>query len=487
MTTHLMTFADLFRLLPNAKAVQFEHVDMNTPIQKFNSDSREIGAGEVFIAIKGTRFDGHLYLKDVHQKNAIAVIVSSIEELPLGLPAILVKDTVQTLQQLARAWRQDLGTDLAVVTGSNGKTTVKEMIAAIFAAAVSQDQFIATQGNLNNEIGLPMTLLRLNREHRLAVIELGMNHPGETAVLADVAKPTIALINNAQREHQEFMKDVQAVAVEHSAVIEALDANGTAIFPADDMYASIWRTKAGSRKVIDFEFSADGSFHTQALARGSWAGAGLLKINFYDQDFASIEVKLSTLGHHNARNALAASAVARAFGISLNAIEKGLSSFRAVNGRMQVKDIPSDIGRGIIIDDTYNANPDSVRAAVDVLAELEGQRWLALGDMGEVGVNGPAYHREVGEYARQRGIDYLFATGELTEQSVLGFNQTQVGSAQAEHFANAQLLSDAVLEHMKTLQAKDSQQSLAILVKGSRFTKMERVVNYLLKGESACC
>jgi UDP-N-acetylmuramoyl-tripeptide--D-alanyl-D-alanine ligase len=485
-----MTFSDIKRLLPNAQMINFEHSQANQQIRKFGSDSRQIEEDELFVAIKGERFDGNRYLKDVLESGAIAAIASDKKQIPEKLPTVLVEDSVLGIAQLSAAWRRELGTKLAVVTGSNGKTTVKEMIFSIFSKAVGEDQAIATRGNLNNEIGLPMTLLRLNRAHQLGVIELGMNHPGETAILAKVAMPNVALINNAQREHQEFMKDVEAVAHEHADVIDALGANGIAVFPAESEYASFWREKAGSRQVIDFEFSPNAKYTSDAVVKGSWLNVGILEIQVNSHTVEKFNVRLSTLGEHNARNALAATAVAYACGVKTSLIAQGLESFMPVVGRMQVMQMPDLLGHGLIIDDSYNANPDSVRAAIDVLAALEGDRWLALGDMGEVGERGQEYHREVGEYASERGIDYLFATGELTQESVLGFNQDKTSKQHAQHFEDVKTLSDEMIARMKVRKAatdKSSDKKISILVKGSRFTKMERVVNYLLQGESTCC
>lgn len=486
-----MTLGDLQRLLPEAQMIHLNDASLNQEIHKFGSDSRQIESDELFVAIKGERFDGNTYLKEVFEKGAIAAIGSDVNQIPTNMPTALVDNTVVAIGQLSSAWRKELGTKLAVVTGSNGKTTVKEMIASIFIKAVGVSRAIATQGNLNNEIGLPMTLLRLTRDHQLGVIELGMNHPGETAVLAQIASPDVALINNAQREHQEFMKDVEAVAQEHADVIDALSSNGVAVFPADSEYASFWKKRAGSRAVIDFEFSANAQYKTKAVVRGSWIDTGILQVQIHNDQPQLFQVKLATLGEHNARNALAATAVAYACGVQTRFIQDGLASFTPVVGRMQVKEIPESMGHGVIIDDTYNANPDSVRAAVDVLASLEGLRWLALGDMGEVGEHGPAYHREVGQYACEKGIHALFAMGELTRESVSGFNQAKEAypqkNQQAQHFEDVKTLSDEMIARMKLLNQSLSKEKLAVLVKGSRFTKMERVVNNLLKGESACC
>ncbi len=488
MTIRYMTLGDVVQFLPEARLLNIHSETMNQVLSKLNSDSRNIQAGELFIALKGEKFDGNQFLDEARVKGASAALASNVENLKSDLPVVLVENTLQAMQTLARLWRLEINPTVAVITGSNGKTTVKEMIASIFSVAAGNSGCLATQGNFNNEIGLPLTLLRLTSEHRLAAIELGMNHPGETQELAAIAAPNIALINNAQREHQEFMNGVEAVAKEHATVIDALGNDGIAVFPAESEYAELWRAHAGNREVIDFALNGN------AIVTGNWSGSGRLQITINRQIVKTqenFEVQLSILGEHNARNALAATAVALAAGVSVESIRAGLVKFQPVSGRMQVKPLKRFEGRGIVIDDTYNANPDSVRAAVDVLATLKGQRWLALGDMGEVGSNGPAFHREVGIYARDKGIDYLFATGELSAESVAGFNEASKDASVHElsgmHFADAQLLSNELIKRMTLLGQSTSSSELSILVKGSRFTKMERVVNNLLEEKSACC
>jgi UDP-N-acetylmuramoyl-tripeptide--D-alanyl-D-alanine ligase len=340
------------------------------------------------------------------------------------------------------------------------------MIQSIFNAAVGETNALATQGNFNNEIGLPLTLLRLNLQHQLAVIELGMNHPGETALLSKIAQANIALINNAQREHQEFMATVEAVAKEHGLAIESLPANGTAVFPADSEYTGYWKKIAGNRTTIDFALNA------QATVNGEWlnAGANQLKINTPQ---GSINVSLKILGEHNAKNALAATAVAIAAGIPLATIQLGLEQFEPVSGRMQKYQINSQT---TVIDDSYNANPDSVRAAVDVLSTINMPAWLVLGDMGEVGEQGPEFHREVGSYAGEKGIQKLFATGDLSKEAVMAYKNTPSAKGTAVHFSDVQ---DLCAELKKSLVARNSNEETTILVKGSRFMRMERVVKAL--------
>jgi UDP-N-acetylmuramoyl-tripeptide--D-alanyl-D-alanine ligase len=340
------------------------------------------------------------------------------------------------------------------------------MVQSIFEAAVGLDKTLATQGNFNNDIGLPLTLLCLNLNHELAVIELGMNHPGETAVLANIAKPSIALINNAQREHQEFMKTVDAVAQEHALAIESLTKAGVAVYPADSEYSAYWKKIADQRTVIDF------AFNQKAAVWGEWLDqtSGQMVIHTSQGDF---KVQLNILGDHNACNAIAASAVAIAAGISPAGIQAGLESFWPVNGRMQKHCLTNDL---TVIDDSYNANPDSVRAAIDVLSNIKTAAWLVLGDMGEVGNQGVEFHREVGHYAGEKGIQKLFALGELSKEAVVAYQASATHGNIAQHFADVSALCT---ELNKSLQARKNHEEVTLLVKGSRFMRMERVVKAL--------
>ncbi|MBY4899322.1 UDP-N-acetylmuramoyl-tripeptide--D-alanyl-D-alanine ligase [Cupriavidus sp. AU9028] len=452
---------------------------------RVHTDSRTVQPGDLFVALRGERFDAHDFLADVAARGAAAVMVEREPgEAAQGLPALVVPDTRVGLGQLAAGWRAQFAIPTVAVTGSNGKTTVKEMIAAIFAAAAGEEGRLATGGNLNNDIGLPLTVLRLRASHRLAVLELGMNHPGETALLAAIAQPTVAVITNAQREHQEFMVSVEAVAREHADILRALPEGGTAVFPVDGAsggaHAAIWREAAGARRVLTFGL-ADGSANNTELAdiRADIRlqdGVQCLQVQAPQGQF---EVRLGLLGQHNVRNALAATACALAAGVEVEAIQRGLAAFEPVKGRLQVKRIATAEGEPlrapVVIDDTYNANPDSVRAAIDVLAGFAAPRVLVLGDMGEVGDQGPAFHREIGAYARERGIETLWATGEATGDAVDAFGQG------GRHFASAQDLAGALAAiHGGDSAGRELAQASAILVKGSRFMRMERMVDVLL-------
>ena len=424
-----------------------------------STDSRQIASGNLFVALRGEHFDAHDFLDQVVAKGVAAVVVD--REMPgLNVPAIVVPNTRIALGEIGRYWRRRFSIPVIGVTGSNGKTTVKEMIAGILAAAYGPEQSLATRGNLNNEIGVPLTVFRLDEKCRAAVIELGMNHPGEIAVLSAIALPTVGLVNNAQREHQEFMASVEAVARENGAVISGLASDGTAVFPADDPFTALWRGFAhgtGQRKVLTFGLNSDAdvSCTYQANQFGSD-----LQVTSGAQQFA---LSLAAAGVHNVRNALAAIACTLAIGVDVDAIRRGLESFAPVSGRLQRK---SARNGALVIDDTYNANPDSVRAAIEVLAQTAAPRVLVLGDMGEVGNDGRQFHEEIGAYAQERGIEQLFTLGELARHSSSAFG------ANARHYDDIQNLQQA-LDGMLTPAS-------SVLVKGSRFMKMERVVQHLL-------
>jgi UDP-N-acetylmuramoyl-tripeptide--D-alanyl-D-alanine ligase len=445
--------------------------DANVRFERVVIDSRTVNVGDLFVAIKGERFDAHDFLPDVVQRGAAAALVAPHADVPAGLNALVVPDPRRALGELAAIWRARFKLPVAVVTGSNGKTTTKEMIAAIFRAAVGSEAVLATTGNLNNDIGLPLTLLRLSPAHRLAVIELGMNHPGETAKLAALVQPTIALVNNAQREHQEFMVSVEAVAREHADAIRALPANGVAVFPGDDPLSDVWREAAGTRCSIEFGSENDPPVSMRVLSQNALES----RISIGGR-FGELELTLPIPGLHNARNAAAAAAVALAAGLAPAAIRAGLEGFSAAKGRMQA--VPGLSFR--LIDDSYNANPDSVRAAIDVLASVDGQKVLVLGDMGEVGDQGPAFHAEVGAHAAARRIDVLVTLGQAT---------------MATHTAYQHALPVGVARHVDTplaaaqlVQRLDLAADDAVLVKGSRFMAMERVVQALKApaGETQC-
>ena len=467
----MTTLGQIHAFLPSSKLINISEVAAQShSINTISTDSRTIESGSLFIALKGERFDAHQFLEAVSAAGASAALIEDEQECPNQLPAVCVADTRIGLGDFAAAWRQQFTLPLVVVTGSNGKTTVKEMIAAIFSVAVGKEATLVTPGNLNNDIGLPLTVLRLREYHRLAVLELGMNHPGETAYLANIAKPTIALINNAQREHQEFMQTVDAVALEHADAIASLPLDGVAVFPAGTPFSMDWRKKANGRRSIDFALNGP------AAVSGALLEDGTLEIKTSE---GIIQVKLSVLGEHNLRNALAAAAVALAAKVDLEAIRLGLESFQAVGGRMMA----NQLGACLLIDDSYNANPDSVRAAIDALSQASQKTCLVLGDMGEVGSKGPEFHYEVGAYAAERGIQHLWVLGEQTQSSVRGFNEFngRIGNSNtAIHFETIDALNARVATVADLFsEGVSPSQPYAVLVKGSRFMRMERAVSAL--------
>ncbi|MEW6763773.1 MAG: UDP-N-acetylmuramoyl-tripeptide--D-alanyl-D-alanine ligase [Pseudomonadota bacterium] len=442
------TLAQLVAAIPGAQLVGGD-----VAFDGVSTDSRTAPAGALFVALKGETFDAHSFLEQVAGRGVAAVVVHALPE-GWTLPAIVVPDTLVALGRIANSWRVQHAIPVIGVTGSNGKTTVKEMISAILAAAFGEDARLATQGNLNNEIGVPLTLFRLGAQHRAAVIEMGMNHPGEIARLAAIAQPTVAMVNNAQREHQEFMHTVEAVARENGSVLEALGQDGVAVFPGDDTYTALWRGLAkcdvltfGLSEACDVRatYASNGFGNTlQVSARGAW-----------------FTVELAAAGDHNVRNALAAIASTLAAGIAQDAIRRGLESFAPVGGRLQRKQAANG---ATVIDDSYNANPDSMRAAIDVLAAYPAPRILVVGDMGEVGTQGKEFHEEVGAYAQQRGIEHVLATGELTRS---------MAASGARHYEQF----DALLAALDSTLGGNS--NATVLVKGSRFMKMERAVQHL--------
>ena len=451
-----------------ARAIAGTLFGANVGFERVTTDSRSLQTGDLFVAIKGERFDGHDFVAQAFERGAVAAVVAADRAAALAGQAVgsllAVVDPLAALGALASFWRRRFTLPVIAIVGSNGKTTVKEMTAAILRAELGQEHVLATAGNLNNQIGLPLSVLSLRAAHRVAVLEIGMNHPGETAELAGIAQPTIALINNAQREHQEFMKSVADVAAEHAAALNALPVDGVAVINADDDYAQFWgevidrrNTEGASIESRDFGLRAPAavSAHFWTDSRGS--------VVEVETPGGATTFELHAPGRHNVENALAAIAAATAAGAGLAAVRSGLATFRPLSGRLETKAAAAGVA---VIDDTYNANPDSVRAAIAVLARAGGTRWLVLGDMGEVGDQGIAFHREIGEYARATGIDRLLTTGELAAHAVASFGPG------GEHFDDVDALIAAT---GAKLRGEDAAR-VTLLVKGSRFMRMERVV-----------
>ena len=434
--------------------------DGATPLVRVHTDTRTLQPGDLFVALKGERFDANAFLADARAGGAAAALAHGGLE-AAGLAGIEVPDTLAALGALATAWRAQFSLPLIGVTGSNGKTTVTQMIASILRAWQGDAAF-ATQGNFNNDIGVPLMLLRLTAAHRAAVIEMGMNHPGEIARLAAMAQPTVALVNNAQREHLEFMHTVEAVARENGSVFASLPADGVAVFPAGDAYTGLWQALAQGRRTLTFGEGGDVVCQRAAWEQGAWA----VEVGTPQGGFST---RLYIAGRHNVTNALAAAACALAAGVPLPAIAQGLQDFVPVKGRSRAFSLRA-AGRDItVVDDTYNANPDSMRAALDVLAELPGPQLMVMGDMGEVGDQGPQFHAEAGAHARAAGIAHLFVLGAQSAHAAAAFDRSRSGSGHsARVFNEIGALQAAVRDALPTVGS--------VLVKGSRFMKMEQVV-----------
>ena len=431
-----------------------------------STDTRNIVQGDLFIALKGEHFDGAQFVAQAAQAGAVAAIVkegSVLED--VGCPVLFVPDTRIALGKLAAHWRKQFDIPLLAITGSNGKTTVKEMLATILSAHVGEEAVLATRGNFNNDIGMPLTLLKLNAQHRYAVIEMGMNHPGEIEYLSHLAQPDVTLINNASGAHLQGLGSVEGVARAKGEIFNGLKRGGTAVINADDSHASLWRTLADKHRVFDFalEHSAD--------VKGKWQPRDFGGTLTAHTPAGELHTVLQVPGEHNALNALAATTAALAVHVPLETIAKALEGFRGVSGRLQLKHAQAG---ATLIDDTYNANPASMHAALEVLAQAEGKRIFVLGDMGELGEGAEQFHREIGTAARELGIEHMYALGALSASAVREFG------GGGKHFKDVEALQQALMQEL------DAQTT--VLVKGSRFMKMERVVQACAASqEETCC
>jgi UDP-N-acetylmuramoyl-tripeptide--D-alanyl-D-alanine ligase len=459
----MLTLQQARQWLDAARLVGAEANAASVGFLRVHTDTRTLEPGDLFVALRGDRFDANDFLREAKAKGAVAALCQGNADerlLAAGLPGLVVADAQQALSLLAANWRAQFTLPVIAVTGSNGKTTVTQMIAAILRA-FRPDAFLATQGNLNNAIGVPLSVLRLRAHHDIAVFELGMNHPGEIAGLAAMVKPTVALVNNAQREHLEFMATVAAVARENGSVIDALPGHGTAVFPSDDTFSELWRGKAGSRTVSQFSAAA-GALADIRCTAAVWSGEAWQVT--LATPAGALQYELHSAGLHNVKNSLAAVACSLAAGVSSAAIAQGLQAFEPVKGRSRVQRLSVDGRLVTLVDDSYNANPDSVRAAIEVLAALPAPRLLVLGDMGEVGNQGSAFHAEAGALARSLGVDALFTLGQLSQAATDSFGA-------GHHFGDMESLQRAVLAQLGQIGS--------VLVKGSRFMKMERLVAVL--------
>lgn len=452
----LQTIADVLRGTLHTPGGQAAAITVTS----VDSDSRRVQPGQLFVALTGEKFDGHDFIPQVTALGAAAALVSRLVK--SELPVIEVPDTRLAMGQLAAYWRKHLGTSMIAVTGSNGKTTTKEMIAAIMQVHVGgADKVLATAGNFNNDIGMPLTLLRLRPFHRMAVIEMGMNHLGEIDYLTRIARPNVAVINNVGTAHIGELGSRENIAKAKGEIFAGLADNGIAVINADSEFAGYWRGLSEQRRVITFGISAEAEVRGEMVAGESSS----FSVHYQGE---SIALTLAVPGAHNIMNALAASAASLAAGASLQEVAQGLQGFGGVKGRLQQK-VATNGAR--VVDDTYNANPDSMKAALDVLRDSRQRTVFVMGDMGELGDDAEAMHAVIGRYAKDSGIDVMYALGNHTKAAVQAFGE------QGQHFGSVESLIAA-------LQANTNAADV-VLVKGSRFMQMERVVNALVETQAA--
>ena len=428
------------------------------------SDSRTLAPQQLFVALRGPRFDGHEFVGAALAAGAAGALVDA--EQPVRLAQIIVPDTQAALERAARHWRAGFTGALVGVAGSNGKTTAKEMTAAILGQTGT---CLATRGNLNNHIGVPLTLLRLTPAHRFAVVEMGANRAGEVAALVSIARPTIGMITNAGAEHLEGFGSLEGVARAEGEMVAGLTVGATAVINADDEFAGLWRALTPAR-VVTFGVREPADF-SAAEVHTSVGSEGFLTQFRLSAPAGSAAIHLAVGGAHNVANALAAAAAAASAGAGLEHIAAGLAAVRAVPGRLQFKQGASGAW---LIDDSYNANPSSVRAAIEVLSSLAGRKWLVLGDMAELGEFAHQAHSAIGEFARAHGVERLYATGSLAARAVDSFG------------AGAQWYSDtAALTAALTGALGKAAPDVRLLIKGSRVNRLERVVDALAADSAA--
>jgi UDP-N-acetylmuramoyl-tripeptide--D-alanyl-D-alanine ligase len=426
-------------------------------------DTRTIKPGDLFVALRGPNFDGHEYLDIAKKNGAVAAMVS--KSVDASLPTILVKDTWSGLGQLAAEWRAQFHLPTVAITGSCGKTTLKEMTAAILSLK-GKTHF--TQGNFNNDIGVPLTLLRLSAEDEYAVIELGANHLGEIAYTANLTQPDVAVVINAGDAHIEGFGSRENVAKAKGEVFQSLSADGIAVLNRDDAFYSYWQKNTSGAKQVCFSLENINADYFGSQLRLNQSGKYQFVLNC---DAGTIEISLPLLGRFNVLNAIAAAAVAHSVGANLEEIKAGLESVKAIKGRLY----PVVIGSQYVIDDTYNANPVSVHAAIDLLADASGKTCLVLGDMAELGVHSPSLHREVGAYAAQQSINHLIVVGKHASDYLVGFATNKGAESSDINQKGSGFDSCEEVAQFVYSELKDA----SILIKGSRSAEMERVIIHL--------
>lgn len=439
-----------------ASVVRGEMVGGDVEFDRLTIDSRTVSGGELFIAVKGDHVDGHDFVSGAAEAGAAAALVA--RPVTTGLPYVVVEDTLKALGELAAHHRGQFQLPLIAITGSNGKTTVKQMVGAILLGVADT---LVSEGNFNNHIGMPLSLLSLTAAHRYAVLEMGMNHPGEIAYLTTIARPTVALINNAAPAHLEGLGDVTGVARAKAEIFRGLERGGAAVINADDRFAAYWLGRARKFRTVTFglDNKADVTADLESLN-----GVTRLQLRLPDE---TVNVSLPLLGRHNVRNALAAAAACWSVGVSAADIQRGLEGLTPIRGRLEPR---LGLAGSLVLDDTYNANPASLNAGIEVLVKRRGRHILVLGDMAELGQHTEAFHRAAGKAAREAGVDLLFAVGEGTRYTVNEFGRG------AAHYPSKNGLVEALRKEMDA--------SSVVLVKGSRSAQMETIVAEVCAPES---
>lgn len=435
------------------KALDATLVGDSVTIEGVTTDTRSVEAGQLFVALQGPNFDAHDFVEDAVKTGAKALLVT--REISLPVPQLVVEDTLVALGQMATWWRSQLTIPFVAVTGSNGKTTVKEMLASVFSR---WGDTLATRGNLNNHIGVPLTLLSVTKEHKAAIIEMGANHPKEISYLTMMTKPDVAVINNAAAAHLEGFGSLEGVAKAKGEIYEGLSNKGVAVINADDSFAKLWQKFAEGKSQLTFGLESDADISCE------WTGdirGNQLKVT---TPVGNFDCTMKLLGRHNVMNALAATAVSVGAGVQIEDIKNGLDAVEAVPGRMQQN---KGINGSCVINDTYNANPTSLRAGLGVLADCQGTKILVLGDMGELGDDVEKFHAQAGEMAAQLNVDWLFTLGKFSENASKAFGEN------AKHYDDV----DVMINDIRALLTSET----TVLVKGSRMMRMERVVNALVE------
>lgn len=456
-----------------AETVNGQHVGANVSFNSVSTDTRSIKQGDLFVALQGENFDANLFVKQAHENGAVAAVVSA--DVDVEMPYVKVNDTLHALTNMAKEQRELSGVPLIAITGSNGKTSVKEMLASIFRVSKN---VLATEGNLNNQIGVPLTLLKLNERHDIAVIEMGASQSGDIAHLCDIAKPTVAILNNVGAAHLAGFGDIQGVANEKGNIISGLVGNGVAILNKEEPWFDQWLEQAGNRQVISFGWTN---------VADVWASSDAVEMTLENGQFTTdfvlnhhkdnIDVSLNLMGRHNVLNALAAAAAAISSGFSLLDIKQGLADVRAIKGRMQAM---SGLNDSVVINDCYNANPKSFEAAMACLESIEQPVWLALGDFAELGPQSERIHQRMGEQIAMSKVQRIYAVGAGMKLMVDSFNSTlQSADKKAQHFENKQALADCL--------SADISVDVVVLVKGSRSQGLEYVVDKMTNKEGATC